>query len=256
MVLKLGKVETYIIETIERKGCAHMTLLDPANFSPDEMGRYARVGEEQGTDAIMVGGSIIHSQRAFDECIKAAKENVSIPVIIFPNNVSAISQYADAIWFMSLLNSVDWYYIIGAQMQGSLLVKKYGLEAIPMGYLIFGSDSAVSAIGRALPLPPNRGEVAASYALAAQFLGMRFVYLEAGSGAPSPIPPDTIAAVRKAVEIKILVGGGITTPSQSELAARAGADVIVTGNVFERDVNILHKIVEAARAGASSMARA
>lgn len=254
--MKLGKVERYILETIETKGCAHMTLLDPANFQPEDIGRYARIGEEQGTDAIMVGGSIIYSQRMFDECIKSVKENVSIPVIIFPNNVNAISQHADAIWFMSLLNSIDWYYIIGAQMQGSIMVKKYGLEAIPMGYLVFGSDTTVSAVGRVLPLPMSKGEVAASYALAAQFLGMRFVYLEAGSGAPSPIPPETISAVRKVVDIKIVVGGGITTPTHSEIVARAGADIIVTGNVFERDVNVLHKIIEAARAGANSRSMA
>ncbi|MCS7136703.1 MAG: geranylgeranylglyceryl/heptaprenylglyceryl phosphate synthase, partial [Nitrososphaerota archaeon] len=151
-------------------------------------------------------------------------------------------------------NSTDWYYIVGAQMQGSFLVKKYGLEAIPMGYLVFGSDTTVSAIGRVLPLPLNKGEVAAGYALAAQYLGMRFVYLEAGSGAQSPIPPDTIRTVRDTVEITIVVGGGITSPENSYVLAKAGADIIVTGTIVERSKNaeLLSRIIQAAREGAAS----
>ncbi|MCL7384767.1 MAG: geranylgeranylglyceryl/heptaprenylglyceryl phosphate synthase [Thaumarchaeota archaeon] len=253
-MLKLGRVERYILEEIGKNGCIHMTLLDPENFSPQEIAKCAKMCEEQGTGAIMVGGSILHSQTTLDECVRMIKENVSIPVILFPNNVNAISKYADAIWFMSLLNSTDWYYIIGAQMQGSFLVKKYDLEAIPMGYLVFGSDTAVSAVGRALPLPLNKGEVAAGYALAAQYLGMRFVYLEAGSGAQNHIPPETIRAVRDVVDITIVVGGGITSPEHSYVVAKAGADVIVTGTVVEKSKNaeLLSKIIQAAKEGAAS----
>ncbi|MCS7136431.1 MAG: geranylgeranylglyceryl/heptaprenylglyceryl phosphate synthase, partial [Aigarchaeota archaeon] len=110
--MKLGRVERYILERIEKNGCAHMTLLDPENFSTQEMAKYAKICEGQGTDAIMVGGSIFQSQTVLDEGVKMIKENVSIPVILFPNNINAISRYADAIWFMSLLNSTDWYYIV------------------------------------------------------------------------------------------------------------------------------------------------
>lgn len=252
--LKLGRIERYILDEIERNGCMHMTLLDPENFSPDEIAKCAKVCEEQGTGAIMVGGSILRSHTTFDDCVKTIKENVSIPVILFPNNINAISRYADAIWFMSLLNSTDWYYIVGAQMQGSFLVKKYGLEAIPMGYLVFGSDTAVYAIGRVLPLPFNKGEVAAGYALAAQYLGMRFVYLEAGSGAQNHIPPETIRTVRDVVDISIIVGGGIRSPENSYEVAKAGADVIVTGTIVERskDAELLSRIIQAAKEGASS----
>jgi len=253
-MLKLGRVERYILDEIGKNGCIHMTLLDPENFSPQDIAKCAKMCEEQGTGAIMVGGSIFQSQTALDECVKMIKENVSIPVILFPNNVNAISKHADAIWFMSLLNSTDWYYIIGAQMQGSFLVKKYALEAIPMGYLVFGSDTAVSAIGRVLPLPLNKGEVAAGYALAAQYLGMRFVYLEAGSGAQNHIPPETIRAVRDVVDITVVVGGGITSPEHSHIVAKAGADVIVTGNIVEKSKNaeLLSKIIQAAKEGAAS----
>ncbi|MEM2910683.1 MAG: geranylgeranylglyceryl/heptaprenylglyceryl phosphate synthase [Nitrososphaerota archaeon] len=245
-MLKLGRVERYILERIEKNGCAHMTLLDPENFSTQEMAKYAKMCEEQGTDALMIGGSIFQSQTVLDDGVKMIKENVSIPVILFPNNINAISRYADAIWFMSLLNSTDWYYIVGAQMQGSFLVKKYGLEAIPMGYLVFSSDTTVSAVGRVLPLPLNRAEVAAGYALAAQ-------YLEAGSGAQNPVPPETIRVVRDAVDIKIVVGGGIASPEDSQRVAKAGADIVVTGTIVERSKNaeLLSKIIRAIREGAA-----
>ncbi len=252
--LKPGRVERYILDEIEKNGCIHMTLLDPDNFYPEEMAKCARMCEEQGTGAIMIGGSILQSQTALDECVKIVKENVAIPIILFPNNINAISRHADAIWFMSLLNSTDWYYIVGAQMQGSFIIKRYGLEPLPMGYLVFGSDTAVSAIGRVLPLPPNKGEVAAGYALAAQYLGMRFIYLEAGSGAQNPIPPDTVRAVRDAVEITIVVGGGITSSKDSYMVSKAGADIIVTGNIVERSKNaeLLSRIIRAAKEGAAS----
>ncbi|MCD6235973.1 MAG: phosphoglycerol geranylgeranyltransferase, partial [Thaumarchaeota archaeon] len=159
----------------------------------------------------------------------------------------SITKYADAIWFMSLLNSVDHYFIIGAQSQGAVLVKRYGLEAIPLGYIIFGGDTAVAAMGRALPLPMNHGEVAACYALAAQYLGMRFVYLEAGSGAEKPLPPSTIKAVREAVEIPLIVGGGIRSVGDVDRVLGAGADIIVTGTVAEKDFESLQKIVRAVK---------
>jgi len=140
---------------------------------------------------------------------------------------------------------VDHYFIIGAQSQGAILVSQYGLEAIPMGYLVFGGDTAVAAMGRALPLPPSRGEVAACYALAAQYLGMRFVYLEAGSGAERPIPPQTIRAVRRAVSVPIIVGGGIRRPEDAVESLKAGADIIVTGTIAEESFERCREIIRA-----------
>jgi len=243
--LRLGKVESYLLERIGEMGHVHLSLIDPLKTRLEDAGGVARFCEESGSDAIMIGGSTVFSQNYMDEFVKQVKKNTKLPVIIFPNNIQSISRYADAIWFMSLLNSVDWYYIIGAQMQGALSVKEFGLEAIPLGYLVFGWDTAVAAIGRALPIPRNRPEIAVCYGLAAQYLGMRFLYLEAGSGAENPIPPEVIKAVKENVEINIIVGGGIRTPEAAKKAAEAGADIIVTGTVLEQDAKTLSKIISA-----------
>ncbi len=242
--LKIGKIESYLLEKIERGEKLHMLLIDPEEVTAEDAGKMARESEEAGSDGIMVGGSTFFSQSALDEFIKSIKENISIPVIIFPNNITSITKYADAIWFMSLLNSVDHYFIIGAQSQGAVIVKRYGIEAIPLGYIIFGGNTAVAAMGRALPLPPDHGEVAACYALAAQYLGMRFVYLEAGSGAERPLPSSTIRTVREAVEIPLIVGGGIRSMDSVNMVLEAGADIIVTGTIAEKNFGAYRNLIK------------
>jgi phosphoglycerol geranylgeranyltransferase len=134
---------------------------------------------------------------------------------------------------MSLLNSVDPYFLIGAQILGAPLVKKYGLEPISMGYVIVGEGGTAGIVGKAIPVPYDKPELAAAHALAGQYLGMHFLYLEGGSGAKNPVPPDMIRAVKQYVEIPLIVGGGIRSREQALAAASAGADIIVTGNVVE-----------------------
>lgn len=243
--LRIGRVERYLLDKLESGERIHLLLIDPEEASPEQASKIASSAEKAGSDGIMVGGSTFFSQSQMDELVKSIKSSATIPVIIFPNNITSISRYADAIWFMSLLNSVDHYFIIGAQSQGAILVSQYGLEAIPMGYLVFGGDTAVAAMGRALPLPPSRGEVAACYALAAQYLGMRFVHLEAGSGAERPIPPQTIRAVRRAVSVPIIVGGGIRRPEDAVESLKAGADIIVTGTIAEESFERCREIIRA-----------
>ncbi|HDJ67046.1 MAG TPA: geranylgeranylglyceryl/heptaprenylglyceryl phosphate synthase [Nitrososphaeria archaeon] len=240
--LKIGRVEQYILDELE-KGPIHMTLLDPENFTIESALKIAKVSEEVGSSAIMVGGSTISSQLEMDQFVQALKEKLDIPIIIFPNNVQALSRYADAVWYMVLLNSVEWYYVIGAQMQGALFIKRYGLEAIPMGYLVFGAESAVSAMGRALPLPMSKPKVVVAYALAAQYMGLRFVYLEAGSGALSPIPANVIQAVKSSIDIPLIVGGGIRSVDQMKKTLDAGADIVVTGTMAERGEDSLKALI-------------
>lgn len=244
--MKIGRVEGYILEKIE-KNPIHITLLDPINLDPGEGAKRAAFAESHGTSAIMVGGSTLTSTRELDNFLTRIKEEVSIPTIVFPNNINALSRNCDAVWFMCLLNSVEWYYIIGAQTYAALLVKKLGVEPIPLGYIIFGGDTAAAVMGRTIPLPPFHGEIASAYALAAQYLGMRFVYLEAGSGASSPIPPSTVSAVVQAVEVPIIVGGGIRSSRAASNAVRAGAKIIVTGTVAEESGRRLSQVIKAVR---------
>ena len=229
----IGRVERYLLDRIREDGAIHVTLVDPEKVSRKSASHIAAEAETSETAAIMVGGSTFVSTSDLDKTVKAIKKAVEIPVILFPNNITGISKHADAIWFMSLLNSRDPYFLMGAQVLGAPLIKKYCLEAISLGYIVVGEGAAVGVIGRATPIPYEKPELAAAHALAAQYLGMRFVYLEAGSGAKHPVPSDMIRMVKSAVEVPLVVGGGIKTGEQVKGAVGAGADVIVTGNVTE-----------------------
>ena len=229
----LGNVEKYLLDKIRAEGSIHMTLIDPEKLSPQQASKIAENSKSSGTSAIMVGGSTFISQIHLDDVVKAIKSTVKIPTILFPNNITGISRHADAIWFMSLLNSTDPYFLMGAQVLGAPLVKKYGLEPIPMGYVIVGEGGTAGIVGKAIAVPYTKPELAAAHALAGQYLGMRFVYLEGGSGAKNPVPPEMIRVVKHYIDIPVVVGGGIRTKEQALAAASAGADVIVTGNVIE-----------------------
>jgi phosphoglycerol geranylgeranyltransferase len=248
----IGKVEKYLLDKIEEDGAIHITLLDPEKMTPQSASKIAREVESFKTAAIMVGGSTLTSASHLDDVVKAMKNAVKIPVILFPNNLTGISKHADAIWFMSLLNSSDPYFIAGAQVWGAPLIKKFGLEAIPLGYIIVGESSSVSVVGRACPIPYNKPELAAAHALAAQYFGMRFVYLEAGSGAKHPPPIDMIKTVKEFVGIPLIVGGGIRTSRQVRAAVDAGASVIVTGTIVEeggRARDVIGELVKCKKTG-------
>jgi len=229
-----GRVEKYLLDKIRVEGAIHITLIDPEKVTTHFASRIAKEAESCQTSAIMIGGSTVASTPHLDSVVKAIREAVKIPTILFPNNVTGISKYADAVWFMSLLNSSDPYFITGAQILGAPLIKKYGLEAIPLGYIIVGEGGAVGVIGKACPIPYNKPELAAAHALAAQYFGMRFVYLEAGSGAKQPVPTKMIKLVKSVIDVPIIVGGGIKTGGQVKEIVNTGADVIVTGTIMEQ----------------------
>lgn len=229
----IGPIERYLLKKIKTDGSIHITLIDPEKVTASDASKIALNAQDSGTTSIMIGGSTFVSESHLDEIVKAIKTKVDIPTILFPNNVTGISREADAIWFMSLLNSIDPYFLIGAQILGAPLVKKYGLEPISMGYIIVGDGGTAGIVGKALSVPYGKPELAAAHALAGQYLGMRFIYLEGGSGAAIPVPPDMIRAVKKLIDIPLIVGGGIRTKEQALLASSAGAEVIVTGNITE-----------------------
>src|SRR4030042_1072037 len=229
----IGPVEKLLLEKIESEGSIHITLIDPEKVTPPQGSGIARKAKASGTTAIMIGGSTFVSAAHLDDIVRIVRRTVRIPIILFPNNITGISRHADAIWFMSLLNSVDPYFLIGAQILGAPLVKKYRLEPIPMGYVIVVEGGTAGIIGKAIPVPYSKPELAAAHALAGQYLGMHFIYLEGGSGAKEPVPPEMIRIVKHYIDIPLIVGGGIKTKAQALTAASAGADVIVTGNVIE-----------------------
>ncbi|CAB50020.1 geranylgeranylglyceryl/heptaprenylglyceryl phosphate synthase [Pyrococcus abyssi] len=237
-MVKIGKVEMYINEELESGKKLHFVLIDPDDTHPEMAGRIAELCENVGVNAIMVGGSTGAEGEMLDNVVKAIKESSSLPVILFPGSHSGISKYADAIFFMSLLNSRNPFFITGAQALGAFTVKRYGLEPIPMAYIIVEPGETVGWVGDAKPIPRHKPKLAAAYALAGQYLGMRLVYLEAGSGSPEPVPPEMVRIVKSVIDVPLIVGGGIRTGDQVRELTKAGADIIVTGTAIESTKSI------------------
>ncbi|MGQ9478822.1 MAG: geranylgeranylglyceryl/heptaprenylglyceryl phosphate synthase [Thermoproteota archaeon] len=248
--MRIGRTEKYLYEKIEKEGFIHITLIDPDKA--DRVEEIVRAAIEAGSSAFMIGGSTSHRTSDYEETIARIKSNSSLPVIIFPSSVASIARGADAIWFMSLLNSANTYYIIGAQVLGAKSVRELGLDTIPMAYLILGGGGAAGYIGEARPLPFEIPELTVGYAMAAEMLGFRFVYLEAGSGAKEHVPEKLITMVRRSIRIPLIVGGGIRNSADAESIVSSGADIIVTGDVLEESRfpgEKLKEIVDGGRRG-------
>ena len=239
----MKNVEAYIKDILkERK--VHFTLIDPDEQTPEEALDIATEAIEGGTDGIMIGGSTVDNVGVNETC-KILSDNIAVPIIIFPGNTSSVSKYADAIFFMSYLNSNNPYWIIGAQALGALPVKKSGIEILPMGYMVAEPGGTVGWVGDAKLVPRNKPKIPAAYAMAAESLGMRFFYIEAGSGADKPIPPEMVAYTKRATDdMIVIVGGGIRDAKAAYTAAKAGGDIIVTGTVVEESDDVKSKIQE------------
>jgi len=227
----------YIINKINNEGALHFSLIDPDPLrqGPIKAARMAKYAEEAGTDAILIGGSTVFDQGFVDKTILAIKEKVDVPIIIFPGGISNISQHADAIFFMSLLNSSDPYFIIGQQALASYTIKSANLECISMAYLIIEPGATAGWIGDARLLPRNKPKLTAAYALAADMFGFKIVYLEAGSGSEK-IPVEHIKTSSQVLNIPIITGGGVENKDDARAFVEAGADIIVMGTFLENNV--------------------
>jgi len=226
------------IEDILKEEKIHMTLIDPDKQEPETAGEMARSVTNAGSDAIMVGGSTGVSQEKLDATVLAIKAKTDLPIILFPTSSSAISPHAHAIYFMSLLNSSNPRFLIREHRDGAMVIKKLGLEPIPMGYIIVEPGMKVGQVSGAEFLSKSNIKDAVGYALSAEFLGMKLVYFEAGSGSPDVVPLEMVKAVKKEVTIPLVGGGGIKTPEMAKRLTEAGADIIVTGTVVEETENI------------------
>ncbi|MEM5826173.1 MAG: geranylgeranylglyceryl/heptaprenylglyceryl phosphate synthase [Candidatus Aenigmatarchaeota archaeon] len=240
-----GSVEKYIKKKLN-KNFLHFSLIDPdpSKTRIEYVKDVIKKLEEAGTDAIMIGGSTGVKNSFLDEVAISIKESCSLPVILFPGNPeTGISKYADAIFFLCLMNAKDIRFATGYQSIGARIVKSYGIEPIPVGYIIIEPGMTVGKNAELI----RRDDIdkAIGYALAAQYMGMRLVYLEAGSGAYEPVPLEMIKAVKHEIDIPLIVGGGIKTEEQAKNAIIAGADIIVTGTIIEKDIKKSIEIVKA-----------
>ncbi len=227
----------YIIDKINKEGALHFTLIDPDPIrqSTNKAARMAKMAEEAGTDAILVGGSTAYDQGYVDKTIESIKNKIEIPVIIFPGSIANVSDKADAILFMSLLNSSDPHFIIGQQALASYMIKTANLEYISMAYLIIEPGATAGWIGNAKLLPRKKPELTAAYSLAAEMFGFKLIYLEAGSGAQR-IPPEIISLCSKFLKIPLIAGGGVQNKEDARKFIESGADIIVMGTFIEKNI--------------------
>ena len=228
----MGRVLQYLTERMKR-GPLHMTLIDPDKSGGANAAKVARAAVALGSDAIMLGGSTGISSEGMAATARAVKAAVPVPAIIFPESPASVTAAADAIYFMSLLNSRSVDRVIRMQARSAIEIQKIGLEPLALGYIIVAPGMRVGEVGEADPVPRDDVGLAQSYALAAEFLGMHLVYLEAGSGAPSPVPPAMVRAVRKVLRIPLIVGGGIRSAADARRLLDSGAQILVTGTVTE-----------------------
>jgi phosphoglycerol geranylgeranyltransferase len=242
-----GRVWQQITDLL-RGGPIHMTLLDPAS-SPGKQGEeIASIAAAKGTHAIMVGGSTDVSSDNLDTLVQHIKDKTHLSVIHFPSTSGAMSPRVDAIYFLSVLNSRDPRFLVREQAMGAPFIKASGMEAIPMGYILVEPGMKVGLVSDAdlIARTKEGAERAAGLALAAQYFGMKLVYLECGSGAPTPCPVDIVRAVREAIDIPLVVGGGIRSGAEARAILEAGADILVTGTIaenrhFDRLGEVIHE---------------
>jgi phosphoglycerol geranylgeranyltransferase len=228
----MGRVLQYLTDKL-RRGPLHMTLIDPDKRGGAVAAKVASAAVALGSDAIMLGGSTGISPEIMAETARAVKAAVSVPTIIFPESPASVTAAADAIYFMSLLNSRSVDLVIRMQARSALEIQRIGLEPLALGYIIIAPGMRVGEVGQADPVPRENIELAQSYALAAEFLGMHLVYLEAGSGAPSPVPVEMVRGVRRVLHIPLIVGGGIRSAEEAAHLLAGGAQILVTGTVTE-----------------------
>jgi len=243
----MPNVESYLKDTLKRKKALLFVLIDSEISEVKSAVKLAKEVERIGASAILVGGSSATDQLGMAQTVKILKKALKIPIILFPGNVTGVVPGADAILFSSLLNSDNPYFISQAQALGAPNVLKFGLEPLPTAYIIIGEGTSAWFVGSARTIPFEKSNLAAMYALSAQFMGMRFVYLEAGSGAKSNVKPEMVAAVRKVFRGFLIVGGGIKSAQTAAEIVKAGADAIVIGTMLEKggSLKTLSDIVKA-----------
>ena len=224
----------YLIDVRDRFGAGYLLLIDPDRAEMREIDRIAEVAASSGVDAFLVGTSIL-TDGSVDGVIGRIKAVSHLPVILFPGASHHLSPLADAVLFLSLISGRNPQFLIGEQVKAAPFIRRYGLEAISTGYMLIegGSYTSVEFMSGTRPIPRDKIDIACAHALAGELLGMKCIYLEAGSGAREPVPNEMICGVKNWVSIPVIVGGGIRSPDVAREKVESGADFIVTGNVFE-----------------------
>ena len=226
----------------------YLVLLDPDRLDAGENVRLAELAEGAGADALLVGGSLSLRGRC-DETVRAVKKAVGLPVVIFPGDLGFFAPTADAVLFLSLVSGRNPEFLIGEQVRGAPLLKEAGIEPIPTAYMLVegGATTSVEFMSATRAMPRNKPDIAMAHALAAQYMGMRLAFFDAGSGAAKHVPEELVAGVSSYVDIPVMVGGGVREPAEAARLIAAGARLLVTGDVVEKrgDAGLLAEFADA-----------
>ena len=220
-------------------------LIDPDDVSGEQLKQVISLSEKAGVDYFFIGGSLI-TKNNFETVASTIKHLSTIPLIIFPGSVFQVTSNADAILFLSLISGRNPEYLIGQHVQAAPHVAGAHLEVIPTGYMLIESGGLTTALymSNTMPIPSDKPDIASSTAMAGEMLGLQLLYLDAGSGAKKPIPSAIISAIKEKTSSPIVVGGGLKTPDQLTETCAAGADIVVVGNILEKDPGLITQFSE------------
>ena len=230
-----------------KEGKKHFSvLIDPDKYTAVQLKKLIKISCKSGVDFFFFGGSLLTRDQQ-DLFLKIIKETCDIPVVLFPGNHFQINAKADAILFLSLISGRNPELLIGKHVIAAPYLKASTLEVIPTGYMLVdgGNRTTVAYMSNTDPIPADKSEIAVCTALAGELLGLKLIYLDAGSGAAHPVPNHMIKQVKKFTSVPLIIGGGICTPIQASEACKAGADVVVVGNIIEQDIKLVPKLSEA-----------
>ena len=232
------KTYSYLLNTISTKGAAYLILIDPDKISEEKLPVFVKHCEKSGVDGFLLGGSLMMNDH-FEDFISNVKKHSSLPAIIFPGGVNQVSPLADALLYLSVISGRNPEHLIGKHVLAAPFIKQAGIEPISTGYILVesGTTTTVQYVSGSQPIPRDKPEIAAATALAAEYLGMKLIYLEAGSGAQKSVPNEMVKAVAGYCSVPLIVGGGIRTASEAGEKVKHGAKIIVTGNFFEDENN-------------------
>lgn len=226
-------------------------LIDPDKTSTKSLTNLIATAVDSGVDYFFLGGSLVVSQN-IDDCASIIKQHCSIPVVLFPGSPTQITPKADALLYLSLISGRNPELLIGQHVISAPQVKKSGLEIMSTGYIVIdgGAPTTVSYISNASPIPANKKDIAVCTAMAGEMLGLKLIYMDAGSGAENPISEEMISAVASQINVPLIVGGGIREAEKAYLNCKAGADLIVVGNAIEKDPTLIKEISSAIHSAA------
>lgn len=221
-------------------------LIDPDKVDDAKMHELVRLAVAARVDYFLVGGSLVISNY-LDQCVQFIKRHCSIPVALFPGSSSQVSKHADALLYLSLISGRNPELLIGQHVVSAPVIRQSGLEIISTGYMVIdgGAPTTVSYISNATPLPADKNEIAMCTAMAGEMLGMKLIYMDAGSGARRAITESMIEKVAQCIEVPLIIGGGIVDPEKAYLNCKAGADIIVVGNAIEKDAGLISEMAAA-----------